>query len=216
MPIRLFTLKTGLLSPYFHEALELVTPSRQKKTLRYLKIEDRLRSLSAGLLLRHALGVTSDEELLLGPYGRLELIALFPHFSLSHSGDYAALSVADIPHGLDMENLERGLNYKAIAKRIFTGDEYRDNQERLTEPLFFFSVFTRKESLMKATGLGFHLDPRSFPVSPLDFPSFEVLGDSWYFKSLIMDKHIFTLAAKGEPITIEHVELSPKDILESA
>jgi phosphopantetheinyl transferase len=180
--------------------------------LRYLQHEDRLRSLSAGLLLYHCLGIRDDEELIIGSYGRPELKVGHPCFSLSHSGLYAGLSVASDPHGLDLENLSREMNFELIAKRIFREDEYYSFKEGNFTPLFFFSIFTRKESLMKASGEGFKLDPSTFSVLPLESESLKILGNLWHFKTLLMDNHIFTLASPGSPIELTQRDLEVEKI----
>ena len=46
------------------DILALLTPKRRERVERLRPAEDKLRSMAAGLLLRHVLGVTSDDDLL--------------------------------------------------------------------------------------------------------------------------------------------------------
>lgn len=65
--------------------------------------------------------------------------------------------------GIDIEMTRRNTDFEGVAKKVFT----RREQEMLM-PLtksekrkLFFQLWTAKESLMKATGLGFSLNPSS-------------------------------------------------------
>jgi len=81
------------------------------------------------------------------------------HFSLSHSGDYVACLLADKPCGIDIEeHSER--DYSKIAKRICTENELIAIKGREE----FYNIWTLKESVLKAVGLGLALEMREINI----------------------------------------------------
>ena len=104
-------------------------------------------ALGAGLLLASVLHVHRDEDLVFGPQGTPFLVDDRPEFSLSHSGAHVLLGVSDFPIGVDMERTDRRIS-EPVQRRICLP------QEQGLAPL---TVFTRKECVMKLTGLGFTL-----------------------------------------------------------
>lgn len=79
------------------------------------------------------------------------------HFNLSHSGGIAAVAVTGTaPVGIDIEKVRAIDDHEDISKRFFSPDE----QMRISalpssqRPRAFFEYWTRKESMIKATGEG--------------------------------------------------------------
>lgn len=91
-----------------------------------------------------------------------------PHFSLSHTRGLAACAIdAAHPVGIDVERVEVHRDLHAIALLVFTPEE-RDWLDRRAGGAVwtegFFTLWTMKEAVMKAVGLGFSLDAVSFVV----------------------------------------------------
>ena len=88
-------------------------------------------------------------------------------FNLSHSGELALLAVGlTYPLGVDVEFFS-ARPFLGISREIFSSSEH---QALLAlpvglQPLGFFSVWSQKEALMKAMGLGL-----SYPTQHLHFP----------------------------------------------
>lgn len=100
-------------------------------------------------------------------------------FSLSHSGDYVILAVAGCRVGVDIE--------KVVSSAGFLEADCLTDQERawLSEEnsdRAFFELWTGKESVMKATGLGFRLSPKSVDVAPSARGFYNVLGKDWFLQ----------------------------------
>ncbi len=78
------------------------------------------------------------------------------HFNLSHSGDRALYAVARREVGVDLEALDRRVDYAAVAERVCTGREWIAFQTLSVECMqdAFFACWTRKEALAKAIGAG--------------------------------------------------------------
>jgi 4'-phosphopantetheinyl transferase len=199
-------------------ALGLVTPARRAKALRHRKEADRLRSLAAGLLMRRYLGVTSDGDLAVGPQGRPELARGGPSFSVSHSGDFTGMAVTDSgPCGLDIEPLLREVRRGLVAGRVFSRLERGALEASGHDGGLFIRIWTRKESLVKAAGVGLLEDPESFSAVPLDAPSVAAFGSLWDVATFDVDRHAFSVAVPyeaGSPLECRLEEVSAEELLE--
>ncbi|MDR1979891.1 MAG: 4'-phosphopantetheinyl transferase superfamily protein [Synergistaceae bacterium] len=133
-------------------------PKRARRIERLAREEDRLRSLAANLLLYETLGAS---EILYGARGK-PYVTGGPHFSLSHSGDYAMLAVDDEPVGVDIEKWIED-DYLALARVSFHERE-RAVFERAPSAKTFFDTWTLKESYVKMLGTGLSTELRSFCV----------------------------------------------------
>ena len=183
------------------DGLELVTPARKKQIEKYVRLEDKARSLAAGLLMRHVCGVTDDAQIFYGkdckPYTKNM------KFNISHSGDYVALAVAESEVGVDIEKI-RGYSEK-VAARCFTADELEWMGRRGTCESFF-RLWTAKESLMKALGLGLKLAPKSFSALPLDSTPRQIGGKTWSLSSHLHDGHVISSAVECPCPAAKHIE----------
>ncbi len=142
----------------------LVSRERVIKSSKYLKLRDRQLSLGAEILLKHSLtkiGIC-DPIISVGKYGK-PCLSNYPHihFNLSHSRDYVVCAVSDSPVGVDVEHIH-GME-DDVAKHYFSGSEYeyilKNNKKEA-----FFELWVLKESYMKMTGQGFHLDLNEFAI----------------------------------------------------
>ena len=142
------------------EALALLSEERREKALRIRPEDARLRSIGAGLLLREA-GIAPPFSY--GEHGK-PYIPGGVRFSLTHSGELAALAVCEeTPVGLDAEVIAP---VRRAAARALTSEE-RDFMEADPERRFAY-LWTRKEAALKCTGAGL-----SQPMN-----TFSVLGDA--------------------------------------
>lgn len=77
------------------------------------------------------------------------------NFSLSHSGGIAAVAVARMNVGLDIEAVQLKRQYLEIAKTVYSVSEQNDlSKETEDQPSFFYSLWTLKEAWLKLHGLG--------------------------------------------------------------
>jgi 4'-phosphopantetheinyl transferase len=90
------------------------------------------------------------------------------HFNLSHSGELGLLGVTQIaPIGIDIEQLRDFDNMAAVVSRFFSPAEQiayasLEQQHRIAG---FYNAWTRKESVIKAIGLGLSAPLDAFDVS---------------------------------------------------
>jgi phosphopantetheinyl transferase len=131
--------------------LGAMPPARIRKILSYRFAGDRKRSYAAGLLLEAALGKEAASRVRESVSGK-PFIDGGPHFSISHSGDWAVIAVCDSPVGFDIEAVAPARDVAGIARRAF------HPSERCAAALggldMFYRIWTAKESYMKMLGRG--------------------------------------------------------------
>lgn len=159
MMVELYLIHTDFLEeePVFRKKLQQVSTKRRDKVLSYKIREDQKRSLAAGLLLEMILNERgySGEMVCEDENGKLYLPEVDDFFfSLSHSGEYAACVVSDVPVGVDIQ--QKRATKANIAKRFFRMEEAQriENQPVDKRDDLFFRYWTGKESYLKLKGLG--------------------------------------------------------------
>ena len=153
-----------------------LSAEEQARAARFRQPDDVARLVLGRTALRRILGARlrcSPEAVSLvpGPNGKPVLSPDSPpwEFNLSHSGDWLLLALAWRRQvGIDVEAW-RDLEYAALAERAFAPEERAalaaaPAAERAAT---FFAVWTRKEALLKARGLGLGAFPLDeFAVEP--------------------------------------------------
>lgn len=166
-------------------AAEYLSDARLQKAKALKKQEDQARSLCAGLALDACLRTVGlcerDITVVTEDHGKPFFLD-HPewHFSLSHSGDLAVCAFDDSPIGVDIEQI-RPIDTKRLAAR------YLGTREPLT-PEEFFSLWTRKESYLKAVGIGLsglHTEP----------------DDNWRFKEYPLTGYSLTVCSQKTVFT---------------
>ncbi|MET3035907.1 4'-phosphopantetheinyl transferase superfamily protein [Chryseobacterium sp. NRRL B-14859] len=142
------------------EMMQYVTPEKRAKIQRFRKPIDAMRSLLGDLIIRfilcrhygfHNHEIHYEHQEFGKPY-----LPEHPdvHFNISHSGDWVVGIVSTDLIGIDIEKItEVKENLTSLA---LTTEEHQQFQ-KLNETernLFFFELWTLKESYVKATGKG--------------------------------------------------------------
>jgi 4'-phosphopantetheinyl transferase len=167
--------------------------SERARIERYRRDDDRTRALAAALLPRLLIArrtgrALSAIELARTPAGK-PFYAPDPglQFNLSHAGACVALAVGPSAVGVDVEQVRLGRDLEGIARRFFAPEEQRwlarfDASER---PQRFFELWSRKESLLKATGEGLAGSLASFSAVIIgsDELTLEFRGWRWRLRS---------------------------------
>lgn len=140
---------------------EIVVPAVRRRFVRARVALRRILGRRLGLP-PHALAFTY------GPTGKPAL-ADHPglHFNLSHSGDFAVLALStDGEVGVDVESTRHRSQVLPVALRFFADDEAAAVAacEGEAQVAAFLRTWTRKESVLKATGRGMGVDTRAIAV----------------------------------------------------
>lgn len=165
-----------LAETLFEKACGLLEEKRLARVRACKDREEQARSLCAGLLLHYAPDWTAGRPLSykIGENGKPyngEPGGL--HFSLSHSGAYAALALSENPVGLDIQQL-RPVK-EPIVGRVLTAreKEWLDGQPgaaaagtAIHRQWRFIRLWAVKESFLKLTGQGLAGDMRQVDCFP--------------------------------------------------
>lgn len=152
----------------FYDYLKYVPRERQIKIKNFLKNEDAFRSLIGDILIRTIVNnkykiKNNDMRFSVNQYGKpfIENIESF-NFNISHSGKWIVCVTDLLPVGIDVE-LIRNIDF-GLAELVFTVDEYIEfmKQTQYKKTLYFYDIWTLKESYIKACGKGLSMDLKSF------------------------------------------------------
>ncbi|WP_158077293.1 4'-phosphopantetheinyl transferase family protein [Caenibacillus caldisaponilyticus] len=115
------------------------------------------------------------------------------YFNLSHSNGIVTCAISSNLHiGIDVENIKQ--DYLDIMEQIYLPKEieFVNNGMNKNDKLRrFYLIWTLKESLTKALGLGLSLSLKSFKV-PLDFNGGKYMN--FVFKTFIVNDYIISVA----------------------
>ncbi len=142
----------------------------------YLHAEDRQRCLAAGWLIQYVANRILKKDSLepvpilaesKSSFGR-PFLPDFPNLNITvtHSGPIVACSASRHNVGIDIEKvpsldlMPQGLEFMSfkeeITYRALPSDRKND---------FFFDIWTKKEALLKALGVGFQISPNTIDIS---------------------------------------------------
>ena len=162
------------------QRLQAITSPARRDT--FLAGHWQARALAAQWLQVDARRIALDAHAEGRPLLRVDGDAVPLHVSLSHSGDWLALALADAPVGVDVELPRRERDWAALARFVFSPEERQrlhdvDDAERTR---MFHALWTLKEARGKRSGEG--LQPRAarmVTAQPADAAGAEALG--WAF-----------------------------------
>lgn len=170
MNVYVLEFRERLEEELFAHLLRFVNEEKRKRLGRFLRWQDAHRGLFADLLVRQVIiertGLANEAiSFSQNRYGKpfLNNIPGF-HFNLSHSGDWVACAVDSMPIGIDVQQI-KPIDF-AISERYFSAEEHSDlmqknEADRLS---YFFTLWSLKESYIKAKGKGLSIPLKSFTV----------------------------------------------------
>lgn len=133
-----------------------------------------------------------------GEHGKPALINHDLKFNLSHAGDYALIAVSrNFTLGVDIECMDRTVEMEGIAEKVFTANEIQCLDDAKDKAERFFTLWTRKEALIKANGKGLFTQ-----LTQLDVVGDDVIdeqGQSWKIMNLPdVENYKLALAHKSD------------------
>ncbi|MBT58862.1 MAG: hypothetical protein CL393_04955 [Acidiferrobacteraceae bacterium] len=188
------------------EVTNLLSTSLSSKELEYAhRRPEKLRSryIASKGYLRHLLGKylgipPGEIRYIFGELGKPALSPEFKSglsFNLSDCGNKGLLAVAyGREIGVDLEQLPRNVNERAIAQKLFSPSEANAlnaaEAEKLNES--FLACWTRKEAWGKAIGRGIHYPMKNTPLcNQLSEPELQYCfaNDNWLLRQFRPDSH---------------------------
>lgn len=123
----------------------------------------RLQTLGEALVVAGIAGLTSDDALSIGEWGKPEPASGAFHMNLSNSDRLVVLGISPVVVGLDIQPLPDAIDRNSVRTLRRGGyplpPELDDHPELLT-PAGFSHRWTQVEAILKAEGTGFALDLR--------------------------------------------------------
>lgn len=153
------------------KTLESYLPKERISEIKKFKFkEDFLRSFYGEILLRYIankkfLILNSDIEVDRTKYGKPYIKNLYNfHFNISHSNDWVICGYGCKNLGIDIEKIK--IASLDISKNFFTKDEnsYLSSKSKEQKNLYFYKLWTLKESYLKWTGEGLNISLDSFSI----------------------------------------------------
>lgn len=157
------------------------------------------------LLSEHLNMAPRDVRILRGEFGKPYLSDLPFHFNLSDTKDAVIIALSfDQEIGVDVETMDRKVDHEGVSEHYFTAEEVEDIQASADRKLRFLELWTRKEAVLKASGIGIMEDLRALRVNAehnanrITHPDMIRLADpeyhlqTWHVKD---SAHIISIAA---------------------
>lgn len=148
----------------------LLDPVEQERMQRFRFAVDRERFILGHGLLRTLLGHYLERDPALirmarGPFGKPFLERKDLHFNLSDTKDALLIAFASgIELGADIETMAREVDHRAVSEHYFTAPEIRAIEAAEEPKRRFLELWTRKEAVLKASGVGIMDDLRVLRV----------------------------------------------------
>lgn len=204
----------------YRQLLPYVSESRRQAAARYVHPIDALRTVAGEALARVAicqrLGI-SNGTLTFGQneYGRPLLMKPTGFdFNVSHAGDWVVCAFGDRTLGIDVEQI-RSIDL-SLAERFFAPGEQRAVLDKPTERarlVYFFQIWTLKESYVKTLGKGLSIPLDAFEVAAVE-PRSDRTALAWlesgrptaYFRQYFLDEdHVMSVCMLQEARVQTHV-----------
>ncbi|MBO0950261.1 4'-phosphopantetheinyl transferase family protein [Fibrella forsythiae] len=142
----------------------LLHPDERERAERFRQLDDKQRFVAGRGWFRYVAGQLlgqSPQQVLLttGPSGKPELIRTTGsqpgwHINVSHSGEWVLLAAGYVPVGVDVEWIKPGWPFQDLIESSFNADDQVQLAASQHPRELFYTLWTRKESLFKATGQG--------------------------------------------------------------
>ncbi|MBN8821444.1 MULTISPECIES: 4'-phosphopantetheinyl transferase superfamily protein [unclassified Spirosoma] len=140
--------------------LSELTFAEIERAKRFRRQEDQYRFVYGRRILRRLLGNYVGQ-----PPGSIELTEginrkpVFTNspgwqFTISHSGDWILVAISTVWVGVDLEKSVQSFDFQGIVSQSFSKSEQQFVEESLNRVNAFYTVWTRKEALVKATAKG--------------------------------------------------------------
>ncbi len=106
--------------------------------------------------------------------------------------------------GVDIEDLNRQVRLEALAKHAFHPEEMKVWQALNYDRAFWFKVWTIKEAVLKAHGMGIRLslntlNTKAHPTWDFGVVEHELLG-SFYYQNIVMSNAMLAVAYPSHSI----------------
>ncbi len=169
----------------------------QQDILKYRRWQDAQLSLLGRVLLQKGLkSYYHIDEVCVerSPDHKPYLKDLPLHFNISHSKDLVVCAIAEFPIGIDVEFIDRKINYLDFQFQM-TAHEFLKIDRSQNQIGDFFSYWTQKESVMKAHGGGMMIPLDSFEIVNNEC---EIDSKKFFTKDIFIDENYQSCIASDD------------------
>lgn len=169
-----------------------------RKANHYLRIEDFKSSIAGKYFLRKILSKLLNQTPKAIQFNLLENKkpgVTGVEFNVSRSADMIAVALSSTPIGVDIEFIQENFSYEMMLNDCFSMSEQHLIQSQNQPLTVFYTLWTRKEALLKASGKGLNSDYSLNQVGVLE--SDPLLHHERYYlleSSLISDQYMLSVA----------------------
>ncbi|RKR81215.1 4'-phosphopantetheinyl transferase [Mucilaginibacter gracilis] len=163
----------------------LLSAHERERANRYYREADKQRFIISRAVLRVLLGkyLNADPSLLSfkeGPNKKPYLNGNATiHFNVSHSDDCILVAISETEIGVDVEQLDVNVHYTDIMDISFGPAEIAHVKQSAMPLHSFYTLWTRKEALLKATAKGIDDDIKQVPgLTGLHFVDNKIIGSA--------------------------------------
>lgn len=196
----------------FNMHVKNIDKERAEKIQNLRVIDDKLRSMGAGLLIKFIKDKYNIKgELLTDKFGKPYFKNSKLQFNISHSGNYVVAAVSNYSIGIDVQRIQQDKH--RIAEKNFLKSEcdyINEVEDEAVEQQRFCEIWTIKEAYLKNIGIGLRKPLNSFEIS-LDDEAPQIVGKKDYrFVQMKLDeRYIIAVCAshKDKDFNIEEVRV---------
>lgn len=176
----------------------MVVPTRRHEAL-------ATRVLTRAILARELGSAPRSLRFVVGEHGKPRLDGPAPiPFNVSNTYGMVVCALGETEIGVDVEGLSSASRIDSVTRLVYREEEIAatDSLEGIPRARDLVERWTLKEAYMKARGLGFSLEPRSFSVVTGDRPRLRLVEDGddpdrWSLSVRWIDDHAIALCSFG-------------------
>lgn len=150
-----------LIQIHLHQLSDLTCHSLSDRKIQVAERKREVACLRNQLLSQSFELPVSDQQVVRTNFGKPYLND-YPDFSFNHSHSqnfYALATSKQVQNlGIDIEELNRKVRFEALAQHAFHPEELKYWKMLAYDPEYWFKVWTTKEAVLKASGLGIRIN----------------------------------------------------------
>jgi 4'-phosphopantetheinyl transferase len=124
---------------------------------------------------------------------------LFPltslKFNISHSENKILISISEVETGVDVEMIKPGMEFKELIKTYFSNTEQQKILDAAQPAETFYKYWTRKEAVLKASGIGITDELKKIEVSEPENDS--PFAENFFITSFMVESFYASIASAG-------------------
>lgn len=157
--VYIFKLPLKNLEAHIPELVSFLSTKEQARVKRYRREEDSNRFLICRAVLKLLLSqlikkpiaeIVIEKNANQKPY----LAATDFKFNVAHTSTYGLIAISKSAVGIDVEFIDESYDYQSVLNRVVEGADLNEIQESSTPIATFFKFWTRKEAIVKVSGVG--------------------------------------------------------------